>query len=92
MLIKLVSLLIQMIEIYSYMLLGWVIGSWFPRFQATKFYEFLDNAIEPYARLFRGLIPPVGGFDFSIIVAFFVLGIIQAVLARIPQFFPSAVL
>lgn len=92
MLIKLVSLLNQMIDIYSYMLLGWVIGSWFPSFQATKFYEFLDNAIEPYARLFRGLIPPVAGFDFSIIVAFFVLNLVQAILVRIPQFFPATVL
>jgi uncharacterized protein YggT (Ycf19 family) len=89
---KLVTLLIQMIEIYSYMLLGWVIGSWFPRFQSTKIYQFLDSAVEPYARVFRGLIPPLGGFDFSIIVAFLVLGIVQAVLAKIPQIFAAQVL
>jgi uncharacterized protein YggT (Ycf19 family) len=42
--------------------------------------------------VFRGLIPPLGGFDFSIIVAFLVLGIVQAVLAKIPQIFAAQVL
>ncbi len=83
MIAKLINLLIQAIEIYSYILLIWVIGSWFPQFTVTKFYKFIDNIIFPYAKIFRGLIPPLGGFDFSVIVAFFVLQIIQNILANL---------
>ncbi len=74
-------LLIQAIEIYSYMLLIWVIGSWFPQFHGTKFYRFIDKLVEPYARIFRGLIPPIGGFDFSVIIAFIALNMLQRIIA-----------
>lgn len=80
---KLILLLIQAIEIYSYILVIWVIGSWFPQFTTTKFYAFISSIVYPYARLFRGLIPPVGGFDFSVIVAFLALDLIQWILGRI---------
>lgn len=81
MLSKLSSLLIQAIEIYSYMLLIWVIGSWFPQLHGSKFYRFIDKLVEPYTRIFRGLIPPIGGFDFSVIIAFMFLNILQRIVA-----------
>ena len=67
------KLLLNIVEIYSYILLIWVIGSWFPRLTITKFYQFIDKLVFPYARIFRGIIPPIGGFDFSVILAFLVL-------------------
>lgn len=80
MLNKLVILLIQMVEIYSFMLLAWVIGSWFPRFTITKFFQFLDQVVKPYVSIFRSVIPPLGGFDFSVIVAFIVLHLVSDIL------------
>jgi YggT family protein len=80
---KLILLLVQAIEIYSYMLLAWVIFSWFPRVTSSKFYQYLDQLIYPYAKIFRGLIPPIGGFDFSVIVAFLVLSIVQRMIASL---------
>lgn len=80
---QLASLLLQAIEIYSYMLLIWVIGSWFPQIQGTKFYRFIDQAVAPYAKIFRNIIPPLGGFDFSVIVAFIALGLIQRIIASL---------
>jgi YggT family protein len=77
MLTKILLLTVQAIEIYSYLLLIWVIGSWFPQFQSGKFYRYIDNLVYPYAKLFRGLIPPLGGFDFSVVVAFFTLSLVQ---------------
>lgn len=78
---KLITLLIQAIEIYSYILLVWVIGSWFPQFTVSKFYKFIDQIAYPYARIFRGIIPPFGGFDFSVLLAFFVLQFLQKMIA-----------
>ena len=77
---KLIALILQMIQIYSYMLLTWVIGSWFPRFTITKFYQFLDKVVQPYISIFRSVIPPLGGFDFSVVVAFIVLHVFSDIL------------
>ncbi len=38
--------------------------------------RFLDQIAEPFIRPFRGLIPPVGMFDFSILVALIVIQIL----------------
>ncbi len=83
MLAKLVKLLIDAIEIYSYILLIWVIGTWFPQFHGTKFFRAIEQIVYPYAKIFRNLIPPLGGFDFSVIVAFFALSVLQRLIASI---------
>ena len=85
MLTKLIALLIQAIEIYSYILLIWVIGSWFPQFTSTKFYAYIDKIVYPYAKFFRGIVSPIGGFDFSVIIAFLCLNILQSILQRFLQ-------
>ena len=71
--LKLKIFLLQAVEIYSYILLIWVIGSWFPRFTITKFYRTVEKIVYPYASIFRSIIPPLGGFDFSVILAFMFL-------------------
>lgn len=83
MLAKLVKLLIDAIEIYSYILLVWVIGTWFPQFHGTKFFKVIEQLVYPYAKIFRNLIPPIGGFDFSVIVAFIALSVLQRLIASI---------
>lgn len=83
MLTKIISLIINLIQLYSYLLIIWVIGSWFPQLQSTKFYDYIDSLVYPYAKLFRGLIPPLGGLDFSVIFAFIGLEIIQHLLGML---------
>lgn len=80
---KLVSLLLQAIEIYSYLLIIWVIGSWFPQLHRTKFYRWIESVVYPYTKIFRGLIPPIGGFDFSVILAFIVLEFLKTLVANL---------
>jgi YggT family protein len=80
---KIISLVINFIQLYSYMLIIWVIGSWFPQLQSTGFYEYIDKLVYPYAKLFRGLLPPIGALDFSVILAFITLGIIQHLLGKL---------
>jgi uncharacterized protein YggT (Ycf19 family) len=40
---------------------------------------FLRDVCEPYLRLFRRLIPPVGGFDFTPMIAIIVLYIVKLI-------------
>jgi YggT family protein len=51
--------------------------------QAIEIYSVIDRLVYPYARVFRNLVPPIGGFDFSIIVAFLALNLAQKLLASL---------
>ena len=44
--------------------------------------SFLRDVSEPYLRLFRKVIPPVGAFDFSPMVAIIVLYIVQRIVVN----------
>ena len=43
---------------------------------------FLRDVCEPYLRLFRRFIPPLGAFDFSPIIAIFVLYIVRTIVVN----------
>ena len=42
--------------------------------------DFLRDVSEPYLRLFRKFIPPLGAFDFSPMIAIIVLYIVQSLI------------
>jgi YggT family protein len=44
--------------------------------------SFLRDVCEPYLRIFRRLIPPLGPFDLSPILAIITLGIINSILVQ----------
>jgi len=59
---------------YTYLILAYVLMSWFPVSGAlADVYRVLASICEPYLSLFRRFIPPVGAFDISAIVAILVL-------------------
>ena len=64
------------IIILAYILISWVemLGARIPYSRTTSaIIGFLRDAAEPYLRLFRKIIPPMGGFDLSPIIAILVL-------------------
>lgn len=63
--------------VYTCMLFGRILGSWIPEFQRTRFMMFIAFYTDPYLNAFRRIIPPLGMFDLSPIVAFLCLGFIQ---------------
>jgi YggT family protein len=67
------NLLIQLINIYSWALIIYILMSWFPNARETKIGQFLARICEPYLEPFRKIIPPIGMMDISPIVAFLVL-------------------
>jgi YggT family protein len=44
--------------------------------------NFLRDIAEPYLRLFRRLIPAVGGFDFTPMIALIVLYVVQSIVVN----------
>jgi YggT family protein len=56
-------------DIYYWLILINIFGSWFPQFQSTKIGMLVGKLVNPYLSVFRRFIPPLGMIDFSPIVA-----------------------
>ncbi len=72
-----VFLLVYMLLIFAYVLTSWVrlpYNIWVRRIA-----DFLRDVCEPYLRLFRRVLPPLGPLDLSPIVAILSLVVIRAV-------------
>jgi YggT family protein len=69
------SLLQQLIQVYSWALIIYILMSWFPNARSSSIGQILAKICEPYLEQFRKIIPPLGMIDISPIVAFFVLNL-----------------
>ncbi len=58
-----------MLEIYYWILIAYVLGSWFPELRKSKVYQVIHNLANPYMRIFRGLLV-FGMMDFTPILGF----------------------
>ncbi|MBP3038716.1 YggT family protein [Bacillaceae bacterium Marseille-Q3522] len=67
------EILFRLIEYYSYALIIYLLMSWFPNARETSIGRFLATICEPFLEPFRRIIPPIGMFDFSPIIAFLAL-------------------
>ncbi|MCR2803685.1 YggT family protein [Paenibacillus soyae] len=73
------------LEIYSYLIIGYVLLSWFPNARESFIGQLLGKIVEPYIGIFRRFIPPIGGvLDLSPIVAllalrFITIGLISVI-------------
>lgn len=66
-------------QIYYFMIIIYILMSWFPQARESKIGELLGKATEPYLGIFRKFIPPIGGMlDISPIIALFALRFIES--------------
>lgn len=68
---------IYLFDVYYWLILIAIFGSWFPRFQTTKVGEGIYRIVNPYLNIFRKFIPPLGPIDFSPIIALFAFRFIR---------------
>lgn len=78
---SLYSLIARLFNVYEFLIVVWCLMSWVPRSSGNggidAFRDALGMLVEPYLGVFRRLIPPMGGIDFSPIVAIFALTLIE---------------
>jgi YggT family protein len=73
--------IVQFLNIYLILLLVRVLLTWFPNIDMGRPpFSILSQLTDPYLNLFRNIIPPLGGMDFSPILAFFALQIAAGLL------------
>lgn len=77
------SLLQQLIQIYSWALIIYILMSWFPNARESSIGHFLARICEPYLEPFRKIIPSIGMMDISPIVAFLVLNFASSGLSSV---------
>lgn len=66
------------IQIYSILLIIYILMSWVPASRETKFGKILAKIAEPYLGFFRKFIPPLGMIDISPIVGILSLNLISS--------------
>ncbi|KAF3884296.1 MULTISPECIES: YggT family protein [Nostocales] len=83
----LINTLYQFVQIYSILLIIRVLLSWFPNISwGNQPFAALSQITDPYLNLFRSIIPPLGGMDFSPILAFLLLNVLSSLLLSLARF------
>jgi YggT family protein len=66
------------LSIYSVLLIIRILLSWFPNVDwSSAPFSIVSQLTDPYLNLFRSIIPPLGGIDFSPILAFILLNVVS---------------
>ncbi len=63
--------------VYTLMLFARILGSWVPQLSQYRLMQMVGFYTDPYLRLFRKVIPPLGIIDLSPLAAFFVLQLLE---------------
>jgi YggT family protein len=71
----------KFIYIYFVLLIIRILLTWFPTVNwSSPPFSILSQLTDPYLNLFRSLLPPLGGIDFSPMLAIFALTIVAGLL------------
>lgn len=75
------EVLASFVNIYLILLFIRVLLTWFPNVSwNSQPFASLSQVTDPYLNLFRSIIPPMGGIDFSPMLGFFALTFLQRLL------------
>jgi YggT family protein len=72
------------VAVYALLVFAYILTSWIKLpYSLAPVQRFLHDVCEPYLRLFRRILPPVGPLDLSPMVAVFVLILVGRVLTDV---------
>jgi YggT family protein len=75
------SSLAQFLQIYIVLLIIRILLTWFPTVDwSTPPFSWLSQITDPYLNLFRSIIPPLGGMDFSPMLAIILLQVVSGII------------
>ena len=75
--------LINVVKILKYALLVRILLSWIQPMGGGRFVQVLNDVTEPILRIFRNLLPRTGMIDFSPILAFFALDLVEMAIIKV---------
>ena len=74
------QLVVTLVDFYEMLIIVYILLSWFPIREGSLVHDIgmvLQSLCEPYLRLFRRFIPPMGGLDFSPVIAVLALNLVS---------------
>ena len=87
MLSEIFAVLGQTLSIYSFILIIRILLTWFPGIDwSNSVLSALTSITDPYLNIFRGIIPPIGGFDISSLLALILFQVIQGFIPQLIMF------
>ncbi len=82
--ILLITTIVRFVQIYTVLLIVRVLLTWFQTADwANRAMSFLSPITDPYLNIFRSFIPPLGGMDFSPILAIILLQLVRSALEQL---------
>jgi len=79
----LIFIFIRILYFYQFIIVFYVLSSWFPAIRSSKIGRIIGALAEPYLLIFKRIIPPLGMVDFSPIIALWVLNMAMTGLFRL---------
>lgn len=77
--LNLASLVDRLFTLYELLILARIIMTWIRVNYYNPWVRLLARLTDPYLNIFRSIVPPMGAFDFSPILALFVLIMLRRV-------------
>ena len=76
------------LSLYYFLLIIRILLTWFPGIDwSNGILSALTSITDPYLNIFRGIIPPIGGFDISSLLALILFQVIQGFIPQLITFF-----
>lgn len=75
-----------LIDFYSFLVLAYCLLTWFPIRSGSLLEDIgmvLQSIVGPYLNLFRRFLPPMGGIDWSPVLAILVLNMLETLVVRV---------
>ena len=73
-------------NIYSFLILVYVLSSWLPESHNAQWYRVLRRWVTPYLRIFHTFVPRIGFIDISPMIALLCLGMLPFIVLKIVRF------
>ena len=76
--ISILQVISTTLSLYYFLLIIRILLTWFPGIDwSNGILSALSSITDPYLNIFRGIIPPIGGFDISSLLALILYQVIQ---------------
>ena len=82
--ISILQVISTTLSLYYFLLIIRILLTWFPGIDwSNGILSALTSITDPYLNIFRGIIPPIGGFDISSLLALILFQVIQGFIPQL---------
>ena len=85
--ISILQVISTTLSLYYFLLIIRILLTWFPGIDwSNEILSALTSITDPYLNIFRGIIPPIGGFDISSLLTVLLFQVIQGFIPQLIGF------